>query len=100
MTTEVFALTFTGAPAVELRAGQWYLGGSYTYSEQDIEIADEVEVEDVEIETRLVRVGLDAITDRIELFGLAGGFSDDQGEFHGSPETALGGGAFGVAWRF
>ncbi len=91
--SDVCAMTFIGPPAVEMEVGQWSVGGAFCYSEQDIEVSpDETLLREVEIETRLVRVGVGVVTDRVELFGLLGGFSDDEGEFHGKPSAAVGGG--------
>jgi hypothetical protein len=101
------AMTWIGPPAVRMQQGQWSLGGVCGYSEQDVEVADEGILEDMEIETRLARIAVCALTDRVELFGLLGAVSTNEDFLHGSPDAAFGGGIRAtvtpgepVAWGF
>lgn len=91
----VYGLTYVGPPTTNMRAGQWAVGASYGYSEQDIEIDDGAvgDIEDYEIEATLARIAVGLATNRAEVYGLIGGANDEQEEFNGHPETAVGAGA-------
>ena len=89
----VYGLTYVGPPTTNMRAGQWAVGGSYGYSEQDVELTDGGEIEDYEIEATLARIAVGLATNRAEIYGLIGGANNEWDEFSGHPETAVGGGA-------
>jgi hypothetical protein len=81
---EASAMNYLGAPATNLRAGQWALGGSYFNSKQDVELTDtttDVTLDDLEQNIGLVRVAVGIVTDRFEVFGMGGvtDLDDDNG---------------------
>jgi hypothetical protein len=90
------ALTPIGPPTTTLRQGQWAIGGSYGYSEQDIEIEDGpigTSAEDVEIETALATVAVGLATNRMEIFGRLGMAQAEDTYIDSDEKLALGGGA-------
>lgn len=89
------ALTPIGPPTTALRQGQWAVGGSYGYSEQDIEIQNgpvSMFDEDVEIETVLATVAVGLATNRMEIFGRLGMAQAENRYFESDEELAVGGG--------
>jgi hypothetical protein len=89
------ALTPIGPPTTTLRQGQWAVGGSYGYSEQDIKIEDgpvDMIDEDVEIETALATVAVGLATNRMEIFGRLGMAEAENLYVESDEELAIGGG--------
>jgi hypothetical protein len=88
-------LNYLGPPTSHLRSGQWYIGGSYANSKQDIEFTDDtdIDLEDFEQSVTMGRIGVGLADNILEIYGLVGMTQMEQGDrFETNDELLLGGG--------
>jgi len=84
------ALNYLGPPTTQMRAGQWAVGASYSYSTQDLDLG-EFDLENAHQDSVLGRVTVGLVTSRLEISGLAGVADIDQSEFDTGNQLQVGG---------
>jgi len=91
LSTTAFAMAPLGPPVARLEAGQFALGGLYTWSENDMKVGD-VDLPDIELSGGFGSIGVGLVNRRVEIRGLVGVGKAEDDITPSNEEMALGAG--------